>query len=139
MASSTSMFQSISVRMARSWAGALRAVTSAVRMRMCAVGRLLQVVQRHQQRLERAVGQGLCDLVHLVLLKRMESLVLVDLLGLVAKQHGIAVKGDAHLCRVCGAGVRRVRVHLGGGHASLQRGCAHRAGACSKTNWRAAA
>ena len=34
MASSTWMFQSISVRMARSCAGALRAVTSAVRSRM---------------------------------------------------------------------------------------------------------
>ena len=38
IASSTSMFQSISVRIARSCAGALRAVTSAVRMRMPCAG-----------------------------------------------------------------------------------------------------
>ena len=42
------MFQSISVRMARSCAGALRAVTSAVRIRMCSLP-LLKALHRLQQ------------------------------------------------------------------------------------------
>ena len=82
---------------------------------------LLQSVQRHQQGLERAVGQGQGGFVLFVLLKSVQALVLVDALGLVAKQHRVAVKGDAHFKRVRAAGVGRLRIHLRGGHARVQR------------------
>ena len=83
--------------------------------------RLLQAVQRHQERLERAIGQGLGHLVELVLLKGRKSLRLVDLFGLIAEQHGVAVEGNAHFVRVGVAGVGRLRVHLGCRHTGKQR------------------
>jgi hypothetical protein len=118
MASSTSMFQFIRVRMARSWAGALRAVTRAVRMRIWAVAGLLQPVQGDQQGFERAVGQRQGNLVDLVLLKRLNPCDLVDAFGFIAEQHGVAVKGDAHLVGMCVAGMYRVGVNLRCGHAA---------------------
>ena len=67
---------------------------------------LLQLVQGHQKGFEGAVGQRLGRFVLLVLLKGIEAMRLVDALGLVAKEHGVAVKSDAHLVRMRRAGVR---------------------------------
>src|SRR6218665_2922360 len=106
MASSTAMFQSISVRMARSFAGAL------------------QAVQRSQQGFEGAVGQRQRGLVGLVLLKGGQPQVLVDALGLVGEQHGVAVEGDTHFQRVGVARLHRLRDHPRSRVAQVQ-GLAH--------------
>jgi hypothetical protein len=99
MASSTSMFQSISVRI-----GALVRRGAARRHQRGADahgGRalLLQPLQRGQQRLERPGQQWLPGLVFLMLLKGAQTVRLVHPLGLVAEQHRVAVKRDAHLVR----------------------------------------
>jgi len=83
---------------------------------------LLQLVQGHQKGFEGAIGQRLGRFVLLVLLKSVQPLRLVDALGLVAKEHGVAVKSDAHLVRMRRAGVRRLRVDLRGRHTGAQGG-----------------
>ena len=85
---------------------------------------LLQPLQRLQQRLERAGQQRLRRLVAFVLLKGAQALQLEDALGLVGKQHGIAVKRNAHFVRVRVAGAHRMRVNLCGRNAGGQ-GLAH--------------
>ena len=87
-------------------------------------GRLLQLVQGHQQRLERPVWQGLRGFVLLVLLKGVQSVRLVHTLGLVAKQDRVTVKRNPHFMRMRRAGVRRLWIHLRGGHTGTQ-GSAH--------------
>ena len=99
-------------------------------MRRCAAGgdqrgayahgrarRLLQLVQGHQQGFERAIRQGLRRFVLLVLLKGIEAMRLVHPLGLVAKQHRIAVKSNTHFLWMRRAGMGRLRIHLCGRHA----------------------
>ena len=78
---------------------------------------LLQTVQRRQQRLERAFGQGLCGFFQLMLLKRCQPFALKHTLGLVREQHGVAVKGNAHFLRVMAAGAHGVGVDMGCGVA----------------------
>ena len=80
------MFQFISVRIARSWAGALRAVTSDA----------LQAVQRLQQRLERAWGQRSRRVVRLVCLKCIETVLMEHAFSFVGEDDGVAVEGDPH-------------------------------------------
>jgi hypothetical protein len=82
----------------------------------------LQLVQGHQQRFERPIGQGLRGFVLLVLLKSIEPVGLVDPLGLVAEQHRIAVKSNAHFLRMRHAGVGRLRIHLRCGYTGYESG-----------------
>ena len=84
-------------------------------------GGLLHAVQRHQQGFEGAVGQRLGHVVGFVFLKRRQAAALVNLLCFIAKQHRVAVEGNAHFGGVGIAGVGAVRVHLCRGHASGQR------------------
>ena len=83
---------------------------------------LLQPLQRGQQGFEGAGQQGLLGFVLFVLLKGAQALGLVNALGLVAEEYGVAVEGNAYFVRVGVAGVGRVGVDLGGGYAGVQRG-----------------
>ena len=82
----------------------------------------LQALQRGQQGLERPGQQRLLRLGAFVPLEGVQALRLIHPLGLVAEQHGVAVKGNAHLVRVCFAGMGRVRVNLGRRHTGIERG-----------------
>ena len=77
IASSTSMFQSISVRIARSCAGALRAVTSAVRMRMPCAGSCCSRCSASSSGLNGPAASGGVGLLALVRLERVEAVALV--------------------------------------------------------------
>ena len=105
------MFQSISVRIARSCAGldARGDERGAHAHRRDFGVDLLQPVQRLEQRLERARRQRLAGVARLVRLERVEALRLVDALGLVGEQHGVAVERDAHFVRMR-IDARRMRV-----------------------------
>ena len=81
-------------------------------------------LQRRQQRFEGTVRQGQGSLVNFMLLKRTQTLGLVNPLSFVAKEHSVTVKGNAHLMRVGITRMRRLWVYLRGGYASAQ-GCAH--------------
>ena len=83
---------------------------------------LLQALQGKQQGLERAIGQRLRRLLDLMLLKGLQTLRLVDLLGFVAEQNRVAVKGNAHFSRVRIAGMDRARIDLRGRHARVECG-----------------
>ena len=99
IASSTSMCQSISVRIARSCAGALRAVTSAVRMRMPCAGSRCSRCSAASSGLNGPGASGVAACVALVALEGVEPVALEDALGLVGEQHRVAVEGDAHFVR----------------------------------------
>ena len=83
---------------------------------------MLQTLQGGEQGFERAAQERLLGLVGFVLLKSAQALGLKHALGLVAEQHGVAVKGYAHLVRVGVSRVHRLRIHLRGRHARLQCG-----------------
>ena len=87
-------------------------------------GLALQAVQCFQQRLEGPRRQRRGGVVALVVLEGVQAPRLVDALGFVAEQHGVAVEGDAHLVRVGGRGARTLRVDARRGHAGGQ-GLAH--------------
>src|ERR687883_562063 len=82
MSSSTAMFHSISVRTARSCAGAL------------------QAVQRLEKGLERSRRQRLQRVHRLMTREGVEAVALIDPLGFVGEEHRIAVEGDAQLTGV---------------------------------------
>ena len=74
--------------------------------------RLLQALECRQQRLELSGQQRLLCLVLLVFLKSTQTIGLVNALGFVAEQHGVAVKRDAYLKRVCSTGMGRLGIDL---------------------------
>ena len=121
MASSTSMFQFISVRIARSCAGALRAVTSAVRMRIAALPACCSRCSAASSGLKGPSGSGSVGLAGLVALEGVQPFVLEHPLGLVGEQHGVAVEGDAHFVRIVAAGLDRFRQHARRGKTRRQR------------------
>ena len=73
-----------------------------------------------EQGFERAVRQGLCRLVFLMLLEGIQPLRLKHPFGLVAEQHRIAVKSNTYLMGVCFGGVRRMRIDLCSRYTSVQ-------------------
>jgi len=77
-------------------------------------------VQRDQQGLEGPGRQRRGRLVPLVGLEGVQTVALVDLLGLVRKEHGIAVEGDAHFVGMGIGSPRAVREHARRRHARLE-------------------
>ena len=91
--------------------GALRAVTSAVRsfIRPAVATSTCSRCSASSSGLNGPGGSGRAACSRLVRLERRQSLRLVDALGLVGEQHGVAVEGDAHLVGMRVRG-RRLRV-----------------------------
>ena len=90
----------MSVRTARSCAGAPRAVTSAVRTRIGTLSRSSACCNRcsaSRSGLNGPGGKRTRRVIGLVRLERVEALLAKHALGIVAEQHRVAVEGDAHL------------------------------------------
>src|SRR6516165_10808490 len=76
---------------------------------LAGVFRLLQPMEGGEQRLERTRWQWTRRVIGFVRLKGFESLVAIETLRLVGKQHGVAVEGDAHFVGMR-IGKRRLRI-----------------------------
>ena len=94
-ASSIRMFHARSVRITRSCAGALRAVTSAVRIGLVSSGKSAWIRCRPARNsLNGPPVSGSQRRIRFALRERREPLLLVDALGLVGEQHRVAVERD---------------------------------------------
>ena len=82
---------------------------------------LLQAMQRFEQGHEGPWRQRFGRQLALVLLKGLQPALLKHPLGLVGKQHCIAVKRDAHLVRIAASGVDGMCGHGGRRKARIQR------------------
>ena len=84
--------------MTRSWAGADRAVTSAVRISGTPPATIAEVRARTQEAFKRSTGKRLITLCTLALGKRLQSLSFVDLFRFIRKQNGIAIESKPNNC-----------------------------------------